>query len=51
MSFNNSWFSAALQDELQVEMKGSLLETNNLEILSLIQLATAVNLNIMSSVI
>ena len=48
MSVSNNIFLDVLKDELQVEMKGSLQETNHVEILSLIQLATVVNLNIMS---
>ena len=48
MSVSNNIFLDVLKDELQVEMKGSLQETNHVEILSLIQLATIVNLNIMS---
>ena len=48
MSVSNNIFLDVLKDELQVEMKVSLQETNHVEILSLIQLATIVNLNIMS---
>ena len=48
MSVRDKWFSDALADDLQIEMKGSLQETNQLEVLSLIQLATVVNLYVIS---
>lgn len=48
MSTHDKWLSEVLEDELQIKMKGLLQETNHLEVLSLIQLATVVNTNVTS---